>query len=104
MRIPVKTLTKNASAVSQWIARARDNGVSGLRGRVPPGAPRRLRDEQLAQLPALLEKGARYYGFEDDSWTRRRVALLIQRLFGVSYSERHVSRLMRAAGCTAVRS
>jgi transposase len=93
-------LEVSRSAVSQWIARARVSGVSGLRGRTPPGAPRRLRDEQLARLPSLLEKGARHYGFKDDNWTRRRFAQLIERTFGVSYSERHAGRLMKAAGFT----
>ncbi len=86
------------SAVSQWIKRARESGASGLHRRVPPGAPRRLRDEQLAKLPELLNKGAAHYGFEGDFWTCQRVAAVIQRAFGVSYSERHVGRLLKAVG------
>ena len=86
------------SAVSQWIKRARESGASGLRRQVSPGAPRRLRDEQLAKLPGLLNQGATHYGFEGDLWTRRRVVLVIQRVFGVSYSERHAGRLLKAAG------
>ncbi len=46
-------------AVSQWLTRARVEGVEeGLR--VPPasGRPPKLTPEQRAQLPALLDRGA----------------------------------------------
>ncbi len=85
-------------AVSQWLARARTAGVAGLRTRPAPGAPARLRADQLAQLPALLVRGAPAFGFIGDVWTRARVAEVIKGQFGVTYHPDHVGRLLRAVG------
>jgi len=45
-------------AVSQWMKRAREEGVEGLRHKPPPGVPPRLSEEQREKLPELLAKGA----------------------------------------------
>ena len=42
-------------AVSRWAALARQEGSQALRRRKPPGGPRKLKGEQLAQLPGLLQ-------------------------------------------------
>ena len=80
-------------AVSQWMTRARQGGPKALRSCPPPGAPRRLTGDQLAQLPALLHRGPEAHGFRGQLWTRGRVAAVIQLTFGVSYHPRHVGRL-----------
>ena len=62
-------------AVSQWMKRAREKGVEGLRHKPPPGAPPRLSEEERARrLPELLAKGAEAHGFRGDVWTCERVA------------------------------
>jgi transposase len=91
-----EALGVSEAAVSQWLKRARAGGPEALRHRAPPGAPRRLSAEQLAQLPALLQRGAEAYGFRGQVWTRARIAALIQLEFGVSYHPRHVGRLCQA--------
>ena len=58
----------------------------------------RLSAEQKAQIPALLAKGAEAYGFRGDVWTASRVAVVIERTFGVRYHRDHVGRLLREAG------
>jgi transposase len=58
----------------------------------------RLSVEQRAQVPALLARGAPAYGFSGEVWTARRVAMVIERTFGVRSSRDHVSRLLRACG------
>ncbi len=83
-------------AVSQWMARARKGGLEALRHCPPPGAPRRLTDEQLARLPALLQPGAEAYGFRGEVWTRARVAAIIRLECGISYHPVHVGRLLKA--------
>jgi transposase len=89
-------------AVSQWLRRAREGGgVEALTRRPPPGMTPRLSEEQRAQrpqLPRLLARGAPAYGFAGDVWTAKRVAVVIERTFGVRYSRDHVSRIMRACG------
>jgi transposase len=83
----------SAGAVSQWMRRARQGGPEALRHHPAPGAPRRLTADQLAQLPALLERGPEAYGFRGQLWTRSRIAAAIQLTFGISYHPRHVGRL-----------
>jgi transposase len=81
-------------AVSQWMARARGAGPEALRRRPPPGAPRRLSPDQLARLPALLQRGPLAYGFRGELWTRTRIAAVIRLEFGLSYHPRHVGRIL----------
>jgi transposase len=85
-------------AVSQWMKRAREEGVEGLRHKPPPGAPSRLGEEARAKLPDLLAQGAKAHGFRGEVWTCERVAKVIRREFGVSYHPAHVSRVVRALG------
>src|SRR5262249_58427784 len=85
-------------AVSQWCKRARERGAAALRRRVAPGSSPKLPPEQLARLPAYLARGAEAYGFVGEVWTTRRVAEVIERVFGVRYHPAHVSRLLRAIG------
>ncbi len=83
-------------AVSQWIKKAKMGGADALRHQPPPGPQPKLTNEQLAQLPSLLAKGAQYYGFRGQVWTTARVAVLIKQHFGISYHPAHCSRLLRA--------
>jgi transposase len=93
-----QVLDVTPGAVSQWLSRARANGVETLRRRKAPGAKSRLTPEQKAQIPELLERGAEAFGFRGNVWTRKRVATVIQREFGVSYHPSHVGRILRQVG------
>src|SRR5262249_50006648 len=81
-------------AVSQWLRRARESGGGALRRHPAAGPAPKLSSAQLAQLPALLERGAEAYGFRGQVWTCRRVAEVIRRTLGVTYHPAHVSRLL----------
>ena len=83
-------------AVSQWMKRAREEGVEGLRHKPPPGATPRLSKDERARLPELLAQGAQAHGFRGDVWTCERVAIVIRKEFGVGYHPAHVSRLLKA--------
>jgi transposase len=83
-------------AVSQWMTRGRVGGPEALRHRPPPGAPRRLTAEQLARVPALLQRGPEAYGFRGELWTRGRIAAVIRLTFGISYHLTHIGRLCKA--------
>jgi transposase len=83
-------------AVSQWMKRAREEGVEGLRHKPPPGATPRLSEQERAKLPELLERGAEAHGLRGEVWTCERVAIVIRREFGVSYHPAHVSHLLKA--------
>jgi transposase len=93
-----------SGAVSQWLKRARSEGVEeGLRAHPAPGPTPKLTREQLAQLPALLERGAGAYGFWGQVWTCKRVGEVIGRTFGVSYDPSHISRLLHRLGYSVQR-
>ena len=81
--------------VSRWLRRAREQGKRSLRARIRPGAPRRLTDDQIEQIPKLLWHGAEAYGFLGNVWTCARVRKIIELEFGVSYHKAHVSRILK---------
>jgi transposase len=93
-----EALGVSKGAVSQWMKRVREGGVEGLKRRPAPGASPRLREEQRAKIPELLELGAQAHGFRGEVWTCWRVAEVIRREFGVGYHPAHVSRLVRVLG------
>jgi transposase len=93
-----------SGAVSQWLKRARVDGVEeGLRAHPASGRPPKLTPEQRAQLPALLDGGAEAYGFRGQVWTCKRVVEVIRRTFGVTYDPSHVARLLHQLGYSVQR-
>jgi transposase len=90
-----EALGVSAAAISQWLKRARDDGLTALRHRPPPGARCRLAAQQLARLPELLRRGPAAYGFRVQTWPRNRVAEVIRLEWGVVYHPTHVGRLLK---------
>jgi len=95
-----KALGVTQGSVSQWVKRANAKGPQALCRRVSPGAPAKLHQEQLAQLPRLLEQGAEAFGFRGAVWTQPRVTELIRQRFGVNYHPSQVGRILKALGWT----
>jgi transposase len=93
-----RALGVSKGAVSQWMKRAKQEGIEGLKHRPPPGAQARLSKEQRAKIAELLARGAPAHGFRGEVWTCARVAEVIRKEFGVRYHPAHVSRLVRALG------
>ena len=97
-RLIAAALGVTSGAVSQWLRRGREGGVDSLRRRIAPGPRPKLTAEQLARLTVLLAEGAKAWGFEEEVWTTRRIAAVIEQVFGVRYHPAHLSRLLRAIG------
>lgn len=96
-----EALGVTAGAVSQWLKAVREEGLGALLSSTGKRGPKpRLSDEELERLPEFLERGAESYGFRGDVWTRARVGKVIKQEFEVSYSDRHVGRLLRKIGWT----
>ena len=93
-----RALGVSKGALSQWMKRAKQEGIEALKHRTPPGAKARLSEDERAKLPELLARGAPAHGFRGEVWTCARVAEVIRKEFGVSYHPAHVSRLLRALG------
>lgn len=88
-----------SGAVCQWMRRAREGGgPEALRKRKAPGGQPRLSAEQQAQILEWLREGAEAHGFLGALWTRKRVAVLIERTLGIRYHPGHVSKLLQSWG------
>lgn len=81
------------TSVHRWRRLAQRRG--GLRAKPTPGRPRRMSDKQLRELRTLLRQGAVAHGWSNQLWTALRVALLIERHFGIHYHPEHVRKVLK---------
>jgi putative transposase len=96
-----RSLRVSAKSVYQWRRAWRAGGEEALASQGPGGSACKLDEDQLARLGAALDAGPAVYGWDQDQrWTLARVAVLIARLFGVSYTLRGVSYLLHRLGFT----
>jgi len=95
-----RTLRVSTKSVYQWRRAWRAGGEAALASKGPGGNACKLDEAQLAQLRAALDAGPAVYGWKDQRWTLARVAALVLRLFGVSYSLRGISFLLHRLGFT----
>ena len=93
-----RELGVSRTSVSRWKHELEGKGIRGLRRRRSAGRPPSLAKTQWRQLLRILRRGARAAGFETEQWTRRRIALVITREFGVTYHPFSVSRALRHQG------
>jgi transposase len=92
-------LRVSTKSVYQWRRAWRSGGEEALASRGPGGNACKLDEDQLSRLRAALDAGPAVYGWDQDQrWTLARVAELVMRLFGVSYTLRGVSYLLHRAG------
>jgi transposase len=92
-------LRVSTKSVCQWRRAWQAGGEAALASKGAGGNPCKLDEEQVEQLRAALEAGPAAYGWElDQRWTLARVAALVLRLFGVSYTLRGVSFLLHRLG------
>ena len=96
-------LRVSTKSVCAWRRAWTVGGRAGLASRGAGGAVCTLSDAELDRLAAELDRGPAaqdWAGWVDQRWTLARVAALIQRLFGVSYTLRGVSSLLHRIGWT----
>jgi len=91
-------LRVSTKSVCQWRREWRAGGDAALASKGPGGSPCKLDDGQLARLRNALDAGPAVHGWRDQRWTLARVAQLIRKLFGVSYTLRGVSFLLHRIG------
>jgi len=87
-------------SVRRWKAAVKRRGEWALAAQPARGRPPRLRPGQKRVLQRALLLGAQSAGFENDLWTCRRVAQLIQQRFGIRYERTHICRLLHGLGFT----
>ncbi len=94
-------LRVSTKSAYQWRRAWKAGGDAALASKGPGGNGCRLDDGQLSRLRAALDAGPAAYGWDQDQrWTLKRVAELVMRLFGVSYTLRGVSYLLHRNGFT----
>ena len=84
--------------VYRWRAVLEGEGLDALREMSKGGRPPKLGAEELSRLQVALLEGPTAHGFGTPLWTIKRVRVLIEREFGVRYSEVHVWRLLGQLG------
>jgi transposase len=89
-----RILGVNRNSLYRW-RKAAQRRRDGLAAKPHPGPMPRLTETQLAELDALLRRGAKAHGWPDALWTVKRVAELIRRHFQVSFHPEHVRKLLR---------
>jgi transposase len=90
--VVARILGVTRSSLRRWCRQARQ--PSGLAAKPALRSKPRLTNQQLAILEVLLNQGAVVHGWSNHLWTCKRVAVLIERHFGVHYHPAHVYRLL----------
>ena len=88
------------AAVSQWVKAARLGGKAALEAKPISGRPTKLSDAQLQRLARMLSEGPSEHGFPTELWTLQRVAVLVQRKFGVTYDQSGIWHVLRRLNWT----
>src|SRR4051794_26134107 len=78
-----------------WVHRYNAEGVEGLRDRPPPGRPCALDGGRPGALKGLVLRGPKLERDGCVAWRARDLGELVERRFGVRYSESGVRRLLR---------
>lgn len=91
-------LRVSGKSVREWRRRWTAGGTDALASAGPGGSDCRLSADQQRQLGEILDEGPVRHGWDDARWTLTRVAEVIERHFGVSYTLRGVSYLLHRIG------
>ena len=84
--------------VQYWVRSFERDGLAGLQEGPRPGRPRRLGDEQIKQLSAVLRQPPEQAGLAANLWDGKTLAEYLQRRYGVRLGVRQCQRLFRALG------
>lgn len=85
-------------ALRRWVLRFNADGPDGLLDRWASGPPRRLSNEQLAELSRIVESGPDVQTDGVVRWRRVDLQAVIEERFGVEYGERWVSQMLHDLG------
>lgn len=89
-----RTAGMDRQTLRDWVHRYNAAGIEGLRDRPRAGRPCRLGEGQQATLKALVLRGPKLERDGCAAWRARDLRDLVERRFGVSYSEAGMLRLL----------
>lgn len=84
-----------------WKAVLDEGGIDALRAMPCRGRPARMDDKQLQTLGRLLLDKPTDHGFGTELWTIKRIGVLVERQWGVKFSQTHIWRILGALGFSA---
>jgi transposase len=90
-----RELHAQSSWAVTWVRRFEEEGIEGLRTRERSGRPPRVEQEVMAKI-------GREVTTDENGWTVREVRKLVREETGITYSERHVLRLLHRWGARSV--
>ena len=93
-----RMLRVSAEAVRGWVNRYLVSGVRGLWAKKSPGRRPKLTKSQRRELRQLLDAGPAKAGLPGNCWRSPMIQYLIQERFGVFYSVRYISELLKSMG------
>ena len=92
------------STVYNWLKEFREKGAAAFTAKKAHGRPRRLSDQQMAQLRSLIIGWEpRQLQLDFALWTRELVREVIRRKFGVDYTLQAVGNILRDLGLSPQR-
>lgn len=93
-----KTVGAPRQTVYRWLGVLREQGLDGLRVMSRGGRPSLMSNDQVEELREALLAGPMANGYGTDLWTLKRVRLLIEKRFGIPYSDVNVWRILGSMG------
>jgi transposase len=84
--------------VEYWVNTFEQRGLAGLREGERPGRPKRLSDERMRQIDAILRKPPREAGLSGNLWDGKTLATWIEQQYGLSLGVRQCQRMFRQLG------
>jgi transposase len=84
----------DAQTLRDWVRRYNARGLAGLKDRPRSGRPPRLDEGQQATLKGLVLRGPKLERDGCVAWRARDLCRLVERRFGVRYSENGMLRLL----------
>jgi len=84
--------------IRQSVHRFLVGGASGMQSKSRPGRPSKLTQKQRRKLSEWIDKGPEAMGFPGSCWRTPMIQHLILKEWGVFYSARYISELLRNMG------
>jgi len=85
-------------SANRWRRALAAGGRAALVSKGPGGGPCKLTGAQVRELEAVLDAGPAAWGWEDQCWTLARIAEVVRRRFGVTYTPAGLDLLLHRIG------
>jgi transposase len=84
--------------VEYWVRRFEEKGLAGLVEGERSGRPRRLSDEQLAEINSVLRQPPESVGIAGGVWDGKGLAAFIRKQYGVTLQVRQCQNMFNSFG------